>query len=140
MENKEGKILAKPNNIIPIPTSLDTTFFRWWVEILKPLHKLTEREMDVITAFLKKRYELSKDILDPIKLDKYLMSDDVKKEIREECNITSAHFQVIMGKLKKQKILKDGRITPKFIPNVKEEDDNFQLLFYFSLNDLHRGS
>jgi len=134
MENREGsKIINKPNNIIPIPTTLDTTFFRWWVEILRPLHKLTEREMDVITIFLRKRHELSKDILDPIKLDKYLMSDDIKREIREECGITAAHFQVIMGKLRKQGVMHDGKINPKFIPNVKDDDGIFQLLFFFQL-------
>ena len=127
------KAIVKPNNVIPITSSLKTDFFRWWVELLKPLHKLTEREIDVITAILKKRHELSKDILDPIKLDKYLMSDDTKREIRDECNITLAHFQVVMGKLRKCGIMVDGKINPKFIPNVKEDDGIFQLLFFFQL-------
>lgn len=122
----------KPNNMLGIPTTLDN-FFRYWVEFLEPLHELTDREIDVITAFLKKRYELSKDILDPIKLDKYLMSEDTKAEIREECNISSAHFQVIMGKLRKSGIIKNGNINPKFIPNIKERENTFQLLLLFQL-------
>lgn len=122
----------KPNNMLGIPTTLDN-FFRYWVEFLEPLHELTDREIDVITAFLKKRYELSKDILDPIKLDKYLMSEDTKAEIREECNISSAHFQVIMGKLRKSGIIKNGNINPKFIPNIKEGENTFQLLLLFQL-------
>ena len=133
MEAKEGKVINKPNNIIPIPTELDGDFFRWWVEILKPLHGLTEREIDIITAFLKKRHELSKDILDPIKLDKYLMNDETKREIREECGISLAHFQVIMAKFRKSNVLIDGKINPKFIPNIKEGDSTFQLLFFFQL-------
>lgn len=123
---------GKPNNILGIPTTLDD-FFRYWVDFLKPLHRLTDREVDVITAFLKKRYELSKDILDPVKLDKYLMSEDTKAEIREECNISSAHFQVIMGKLRKSKIIVDGNINPRFIPNVKEGEGTFQLLLLFQI-------
>lgn len=124
--------MNRPNNIIGIPTTLDD-FFRYWVEFLEPLHNLTDREVDVITAFLKKRYELSKDILDPVKLDKYLMSEDTKAEIREECNISSAHFQVIMGKLRKSGIIKNGNINPKFIPNVKGDESTFQLLLYFQI-------
>lgn len=130
----------RPNNVISVQASLSSeanSFFRYWVEFLKPLHHLTDREMDVAVAFLKKRYELSKDILDPIKLDKYLMNEDTKAEIREECGISPAHFQVIMGKLRKSGIIKDGNIFPLFIPNVKEDSGTFQLLLYFQLkNDL----
>lgn len=121
-----------PNNILGIPTTLDD-FFRYWVEFLKPLHRLTDREIDVATAFLKKRYELSKSILDPNMLDKFLMSEDTKAEIREECNVSSAHFQVIMGKLRKSKIIVNGNINPRFIPNIKEEDGIIQLLLLFQI-------
>lgn len=124
----------RPNNVIGISTTLDR-FFRYWVEFLEPLHGLTEREIDVITCFLKKRYELSKDILDPVKLDKYLMNEETKAEIRDECGVSPAHFQVIMGKLRKSGIIKDGNIRPKFIPNIKEDNGVFQLLLYFQIND-----
>lgn len=123
---------SRPNNVLGIPSTLNK-FFRYWVEFLKPLHHLTDREMDVITAFLRKRYELSKDILDPIKLDKYLMNEDTKAEIRDECNVSPAHFQVIMGKLRKSGIIEDGNINPRFIPNIKEDEGTFQLLLYFQI-------
>lgn len=128
----------RPNNVIPIPASLTSTknnFFRYWVEFLKPLHHLTDREMDIITAFLQKRYELSKDILDPVKLDKYLMNEDTKAEIRDECGVSPAHFQVIMGKLRKSKIIVNGNINPKFIPNIKDDNGTFQLLLYFQIEN-----
>lgn len=123
----------RPNNVIGIPATLNK-FFRLWVEFLEPLHHLTEREIDIITAFLRKRYELSKDILDPVKLDKYLMSEDTKAEIRDECGVSPAHFQVIMGKLRKSGIIVNGNIHPKFIPNIKGTKD-FQLLLYFKIED-----
>ena len=46
-----------PDNVIALPTTLNENFFRYWVEFLKPLHSLTERETDVVVSFLKKRYE-----------------------------------------------------------------------------------
>lgn len=125
---------SKPNNVIAVPTTLKR-FFRYWVEFLEPLHKLTDREIDVITAFLLKRYELSKDILDPIKLDKYLMNEDTKAEIRDECGVSPAHFQVIMGKLRKSGIIVNGNIHPKFIPNIKNDNSPFQLLLLFQIKD-----
>ena len=88
--------MKKANNIVRIPTSLNGKFFRYWFEFLEPFHKLTDREIDVITSFVKQRYELSKVIKDNEILDKVTMSEDTKKKVREECNITLPHLQVIM--------------------------------------------
>ena len=122
-----------PNNIIRMPCSLSNNFFRYWFMFLEPYHKLTDREIDVITSFVKHRYELSKVIKDNDILDKVTMSEDTKRKVREECNITLPHFQVIMGKLRKNKVIIDGKINPKFFPNIKEETGTFQLLFLFEL-------
>lgn len=100
---------------------------------LEPFHKLTNREIDVIASFVKQRYELSKVIKDNDILDKVTMSDDIKRKVREDCNITLPHFQVIMGKLRKSKVIIDGKINPRFIPNIDNETDTFQLLLLFEL-------
>ncbi len=121
------------NNVIKIPTSIQGKFFRYWLEFLRPFHKLTDRETDVMAAFLKQRYELSKVIKDQEVLNKYTMNEETKKKVREECGITQAHFQVIMTKLKKSKMIDNGRINQKFIPRVEEGANNFQLLLSFDL-------
>lgn len=126
--------LKKANNVIRIPASLKGNFFRVWVEFLTPLHGLTNREKDVLASFLKIRFELSKSVLDNNLLDKVLMSDDVKSKIREDCNVSSAFFQVILGKLRKIGIIENNRINPKFIPkNMKDSDETFYFLLYFDL-------
>lgn len=126
-------MMKKANNIVRISTLLDGKFFRYWFEFLRPFHKLTDREIDVISAFSKHRYELSKVIKDKDILDKVTMSEDIKKKVREECNITLPHFQVIMGKLRKSKVIIDGKINQKFIPNIDEESEYFQLMLLFEL-------
>lgn len=123
----------KANNVVRIPCSLNGSFFRYWFLFLKPFHKLTDREIDVITAFVKHRYELSKVIKNDEILDKVVMSEDTKRKVREECNITLPHFQVIMGKLRSSKVIIDGKINPRFIPNIIEEDGFFKLLLLFEL-------
>ena len=125
--------MKKPNNIVRIPCSLDKSFFRYWFLFLEPFHKLTDREIDVITSFVKQRYELSKVIKDNEILDKVTMSEDTKKKVREECDITLPHFQVIMGKLRKNKVIIDGKINSRFIPNINEETGYFQLMLLFEL-------
>lgn len=125
--------MKKPNNIVRIPCTLDNSFFKHWFAFLTPFHKLTERESEIAAALIKYRYELGKVIKDDNILDKVVMGEDTKKKIREECNISSPHFQVILGKLKKNKVIIDGRINPRFIPNIIDDEEVFQLLLYFEL-------
>lgn len=126
---------GKVDNIIRIPTSVNTKFFRYWMEFLQPFHKLSSKESDVAALFLKHRYLLSKAINDNgiLDIDKLLMSEDTKRKIREEINITPAHFQVIMSKLRKGNFIQENRVNPKFIPNVDESSGYFKLLLLFDL-------
>lgn len=126
--------LNRPNSVLRIPCSLSGSFFRYWFMFLRPFHKLTNREIDVITAFVKHRYELSKVIKDDVILDKVTMSEDVKKQVREECGIAFQHFQVIMSNLRKNKVIENGKINPKFIPNITEENGMFKLMLLFDLS------
>ena len=119
------------DSVVRIPCKIDGKFFRYWFEFLQPFHGLTEREMDVITSFVKQRHELSKVIKDNEILDKVTMSEDTKKKVREECEITLPHFQVIMGKLRKNKVIVDGKINPRYIPSVNEENGFFKMMLLF---------
>ena len=128
--------VERVNNVIRIPTSLKGRFFRLLIEFLTPLHNLTNREKDVVASFIKNRYELSSVIKDEVLLDKWLMSDDIKSKVKEECGVSEAFFQVILGKLRKTNVIVDGRINQKLIPkNLKDGDTSFQLLLYFDLDD-----
>lgn len=123
----------KPNSVIALKSSLNGNFFRMWLEFLRPFHKLTERESDVMASFLRQRYELSKVVSDQEILDKLIMSEDTKKKVREDCGISQVHFQVIMTKLKKSKMIDNGKINPRFIPRVDKDTKSFQLLLSFEL-------
>lgn len=120
------------NNVIRIPTS-QKKFFRFWFEFLKPFHKLTDREIDVITAFTYERYLLSKVISNEDILDKVVMSEDSKKKIREEYKVTPAYFQVIMGKLRRNGLIVNNKINPRFIPNITEDNGSFKLMLLFDI-------
>lgn len=119
------------DNVVRIPCKLDYSFFKMWFMFLQPFHHLTEREMEVATSFVKQRYELSKVVSDNGILDRLVMSEDTKSKVREECNITLPHFQVIMGKLRKNNIIVDGKLNPRYIPRVIEENGSFKLMLLF---------
>lgn len=83
----------------------------------------------------KHRYQLSKAISDEAILDKMSLSTDVRKQIMQECNLPSRYFNVVMSNLKKNKVIQDGRINPKFIPRIVENKGNFQLLLLFDFKE-----
>ena len=91
----------KINKKIVIKTSLDTHFFRYWLEFLRPVHKLTNNGIAVLAAFLKKRYELSKEINNQELLNKTLMSIETNKEIKQELAMTDSNFYMILCTLRK---------------------------------------
>ena len=124
-------------NIARIPTSLSDkrrNFFRLWLELMKPMHKLTSKEIEVLAAFLQKRLELSKSIIDSNILDQTLLGTEIRKQIREELGLSATHFHVIVTKLKKAGLVRDGRINKRFIPNIDVDTDSYKLIFLFELN------
>lgn len=107
-------------------------FFRYWVEFLKPLHDLTKREMDILAEFLKVRYRLSKEIINSDRLDRVLMSEETKREIRDTCGISAKHFQVIMSKFRKNGVVKDGKICLNLIPTITDKGVGLMVHFSFT--------
>lgn len=124
--------MNRVNNVISINTTLDEKFYQYWFKFLRPFHNLTNKEIEVISMFLKHRFILSKAINDDNLLEKVILNEDFKRQVREECGISTAHFQVIMSSLKKKGIIQKDRINPKFIPKLRGDDSNFQLLLLFS--------
>ena len=131
MENVTNLIRIKSNPKLKM--SPDGDFFRYWVEFLRPLHELTKREMDVLAEFLKVRYNLSREIINTDRLDRVLMSEETKRDIRQTCGISAKHFQVIMSKFRKNGVIRDGKIHLNLIPTIT--DAGVGLMVHFSFKD-----
>lgn len=122
----------KPNNCINVPLSSEKDFFKWWCIFQCPFVSLTNREIEVIASLLRHRHELSKVISDPEILDSQLMSDNIRNKVIKECKLTKSHYYVVMGTLKKKKIINNTGINPRLIPNIRQDDNGcFQLLVLF---------
>lgn len=135
--------MERTNNVVRIPVHNIEDFFRLWVVFLTPLHHLTNREIDVIVAILIQRYRLSLSISDPELLEEVLMNSDTKRKVKAMCNMNENNFQVVMCKLRKNKVLinigqnERGKekyiISPKFIPNISSDDPKAKLTILFEL-------
>lgn len=115
----------KPNNIIYLKCT-GSSFYRMWMEILTPFHKLTSREKDVAARILVQYFTLRESIPDVEVLKDVLWSHKSRMDMRESLGISQAHFQMILAKLKECEFLVDGGINPRYIPH-KTEDPRFML-------------
>lgn len=130
--------VCKVDSVVRIPTSINDGFFKYWFDFLHPIHNLTNRETEVIACLARHRYELSKVIKDDAILDRETMGDSVRKEVIEELKITPSFYQQILGKLKKNNIIVNNVINPRFLPELSEDSNEFRLLLKFELEDGHK--
>ena len=121
------------NSVFNIPSSIEKDFFKHWCLFTRPLHRLTNSQIDLAAALLKKRYELCKSISDQNIVDKVLFSKESRNEIMNSLGITVYHYRFLIGVLKKNKVIVENKINPKFIPNIKDDAKEFNVLLTFSL-------
>lgn len=131
-EEKWSWLNHKPDNMVRIEGSPDKNFFKWWCIIMLPFIKLTPREIDLVSCFLKERHELSKKILDPVLLDNQLMSKETRQKMIDECGITLEYFHVLKSSLQSKGVITESGLNPNVIPRVSKDNNGYcQLLFLF---------
>ena len=129
MESVTNLIEIKSNASLKM--SPDGDFFRAWVDFHRPIHELTKREMDVLAAFLKKRWELSKKIKDEEALDRYLMDEEVRTQIAEECSMKMRHLRVTLSAFRKRGILVNEKFITTLLPTITKEGVGLMIYFNF---------
>ena len=110
----------KANNLLYLKCE-PNRFYRLWLEMLTPWHKLSSREADVAARIIEQYFKLKKSVPDPALLKEVMWSQSSRKDMRESLGMTPAHFQMVIAKLRKAGIIVDGEIYPKFIPHMTDE-------------------
>ena len=109
------------------------SIFRYWLEFLKPYHKLRAKEIEALSLMLYYRYELSREIKDAAMVDMILFSTQTRNKIREDLGgMGQKVFNNLLTSLRKKNIIsKDNKINHVLIPNMTEE--GFKLIFDFDV-------
>lgn len=122
-------------NVKPI-TIKKENFFIYWLQFLKPYHKLRNKEIELLALFLVKRFELSKVIKDDVLIDKLLFDKDVKLEIRNKMGYSTGQvLENMLSGLRAKNIIVDNKIDKGLIPNLEENNTSFKLVFNFIFKD-----
>jgi len=111
------------------------SIFRYWLEFLKPYHKLRNKEIEALSLMLYYRYELSREIPNLDMVDMILFSTETRGKIRVELNNMSQKvFNNLLTSLRKKGVLtKENKINHVLIPNMTE--DGFKLVFNFEVEE-----
>ena len=124
----------KNTNIKRIVTSKKKVF-DYWLQFLKPYHKLRQKEIEAVSLMLYYRYELSREISNIDLVEKLLFSTETRKEMRAELGgMGPKVFNNMLTTLRKKGVLgKDNKINPGLIPKMSET--GFKLIFSFEVKD-----
>lgn len=127
--------MRKNINIKTLDTNL-LRFFRLWMEFLKPFHKLTNKEIEIVAFLLYKRHLLKAKIPDDKYVDKLLLGEDVRNEIKKLMNYNSNQvLSNMISELRSKKIIVDNKITKVLIPNIETDAVNFKLVLNFNIDE-----
>lgn len=111
------------------------TMFRYWLEFLRPYHKLRTKEIEALSLFIYYRYELMKEVSNIDLVEKLLFSKGIRDKIKGDLGgMGNVVFNNLLSSLRKKKVLsKENKINPVLIPNMTPDDDGFKLVFDFEI-------
>ena len=125
--------IQKNSNVARVKAYKGGDFFYKWLNFIKPLHTLTNLEMKVLSLILAKRQELIMVVRDDKIINNLLRSSGIRKEIRDELEMTATQFNILYGKLKKVGVINEYGLVNKYIPNVEFESNEYRLILTFDI-------
>lgn len=120
----------KPNNLIYLKCMSFDDFCKTWVAILTPFHHLTSRERDVAARIISQYFKLRQKVQDPEVLRDLLWSKSSRQDMMKSLKMSSEHFQMKLGKLRKAEFIIDNDINPRYLPHTSDEPRSTLLIAY----------
>lgn len=110
-------------------------FFKHWLRLTRPFHKLTNKEIDVVALLLYYHDEYKNETKNKKMLWKYVFDYETKMLIKKELdNMKDQILQNILTSLRKKKVVINNKINPVYIPDIKKGTDNFKIIFNLIIN------
>tara|TARA_Y100000385_G_C12913003_1_gene559149 strand:- start:93 stop:440 length:348 start_codon:yes stop_codon:yes gene_type:complete len=103
--------------IIPIKSNISQSL-KAYLQILNPVLKLKDKEIEVLSSFLSIWYK-NKNKQD---IDKLLLSTPVRKMVRKSIGMSEASFNNHITMLRKKKMIVDRKINSSILENIKDQN------------------
>jgi hypothetical protein len=102
--------------VIPLKANIAQSF-KAYLQILNPVLKLKDKEIEVLSSFLSIWY-INRDKKN---LDKLLFSTPVRKMIRKSIKMSEASFNNHITMLRKKKMIIDKKLNSNILNGIKDQ-------------------
>ena len=100
----------------------DKEIIRSYLEFTKPIHKLTDREMNFLTELIHKYYVEKEYFKREEDLWKKVFDYDSKLEDKKNLGIQDTSLQNLLSTLRKKKAINRDRVVESFIPDLSKDE------------------
>jgi len=102
--------------IIPIKSDIPQAM-KAYLQILNPVLKLKDKEVEVLSSFLSIWYKNKSNV----NIEQLLFSTPIRKIVRKSIAMSEASFNNHITMLRKKKMIIDKKINPSILDNISEE-------------------
>lgn len=110
-------------------------FYGEWLLWLRPLHKLTDREMEIAALMLECMQYLSSKVRDEAKRGKIVTSIESRKAMSDMIGMSDQYFGMLYGGLRKKGFIIGDVINPLFIPRIESGDSSYAITINFVFHE-----
>ena len=111
-------------------------FFKHWLILTKPLHKLNSLEINITSLLLYYFFQFKKEMDKDHLAWKLTFDYEIKSKIVKELKINDQMFRNTLTILRKSNVITNNQIAPSFVPKINlKESNSFSLIFKFEIND-----
>ena len=109
-----------------VPSDGEYTLVRQYLEMIKPIHKMTKAEMDVIALIVQKSRERNGELSRVLSLEGRL-------ELRDELDISENALNVLLSRLRRKKVLTANELG-SFLKALEYDEEGLSVNFVLKLN------
>ena len=102
--------------IIPIKSDIPQAM-KAYLQILNPVLKLKDKEVEVLSSFLSIWYKNKSNV----NIEQLLFSTPIRKMVRKSIAMSEASFNNHITMLRKKKMIIDKKINPSILDNISEK-------------------
>lgn len=119
--------------IVNIPSTLKDLFSAY-LTILKPLNKLRDKEINLM-SYLLYQNELEKENMSK-EADRWnkILGTDGRVKIMQDLNMSQYNLNNYLTSLRKKNAVSNNKVSKYYIPKIDKDTKNFQIIFNFNIN------
>lgn len=110
-------------------------FFKLWLDLTRPFHKLTDQEIEVVSLLLFYHNEFKEETTNVKMLWKFIFDYDTKQKIKKELGMKDQGLQNVLTSLRRKKVIINNSINPVYIPDLNKGDKDFKIIFNLIVNE-----